>query len=262
MNSFNEIEHHYGKNIHVLNNYFLSTVLARLCSPETIQPAINQLIHLLYSSLITHLVCEEFEVCTQNIPTRMTTKHPSIKLKGTWTNENLKSICVNLARAGTFPSHICYETLHYILKPHHIRQDHIFAARVLNENNQVIGSNLGDAKIGGSIDDSYVLFPDPMGATGNTIVSTIDFYKNANLGKARKYIALHLIVTPEYLKNMADHHPDAIIYAVRLDRGLSPPNILNTTPGTNWDKEKGLDENQYIVPGGGGFGELMNNSFT
>ncbi len=53
-----------------------------------------------------------------------------------------------------------------------------------------------------------------------------------------------------------------MIYALRLDRGLSPPEVFDTVPGTFWEKERGLDDRQYIVPGGGGFGELMNNAYV
>ena len=35
-----------------------------------------------------------------------------------------------------------------------------------------------------------------------------------------------------------------------------------TTPGERWDEESGLSDVQYILPGGGGFGEIMNNSFV
>ena len=51
-------------------------------------------------------------------------------------------------------------------------------------------------------------------------------------------------------------------YALRLDRGLSPAEVFGTEPGTHWDKERGLDDRQYIVPGGGGFGEIMNNAYV
>jgi uracil phosphoribosyltransferase len=70
---------------------------------------------------------------------------------------------------------------------------------------------------------------------------------------------MHLIVTPEYLRRILDDHPDVIVYAVRLDRGLSAPDVLETPPGERWAEERGLNEHQYIVPGGGGFGEIMNN---
>jgi uracil phosphoribosyltransferase len=71
-----------------------------------------------------------------------------------------------------------------------------------------------------------------------------------------------LIVTPEYLKRVTTQHKDLIIYAVRVDRGLSNPAVLKTEPGLKWDQERGLDDTQYIVPGGGGFGEILNNSFV
>ena len=69
-------------------------------------------------------------------------------------------------------------------------------------------------------------------------------------------------MTPEYLKNVHEHHPDLIVYAVRVDRGLSPEEVLHSVPGTHWDEERGLNDKHYIVPGGGGFGEIMNNSFV
>jgi uracil phosphoribosyltransferase len=73
---------------------------------------------------------------------------------------------------------------------------------------------------------------------------------------------MHLIVTPEYLKNVLDAHPDTEIYALRLDRGLSAPEILQIVPGTRWTEERGLDDHQYIVPGAGGVGEILNNAWV
>ena len=93
-------------------------------------------------------------------------------------------------------------------------------------------------------------------------MSALDFYKKSVKGKARKFIALHLIITPEYLSRLTKVHPDLIIYAVRLDRGLSSDEILKTIPGERWAEERGLDDHDYIVPGGGGFGEILNNSYV
>ena len=158
---------------------------------------------------------------------------------------------VNLARAGTVPSHICYSALNYFMNPKTTRQDHISIARNVG---------ISGHKIGGTVDDSIVLFPDPMGATGGTIIEALDLYKQQ--GKARKYVAIHCIVTPEYLKKVQAHHPDLVIYAVRLDRGLSNEKVLKSVPGTYWEEEKGLNDDQYIVPGGGGFGEILNNAYV
>ena len=80
-------------------------------------------------------------------------------------------------------------------------------------------------------------------------------------GDARKFIAVNLIVTPEYLKNLHNVHPDVVVYALRLDRGASSEKVLAQKPGTSWNEESGLTDKQYIIPGGGGFGEIMNNAF-
>ena len=45
-------------------------------------------------------------------------------------------------------------------------------------------------------------------------------------------------------------------------RFFRPPEVLATVPGTRWGEERGLDDHQYIVPGGGGFGEILNNAYV
>lgn len=256
------MEHHYGPQVHFDDSPFISGVLAKLCSPNTYQPEINNLVEFLYRRLISQAVNSEFPVEDFSQPTRMTEMHPEQLLSGTRIDQKQKAVCINLARAGTYPSHICYNFLHYALPAQNIRQDHIFAARTTNNEHHVTGTNFGSLKIGGDVKDSIVIFPDPMGATGNTIVSAIDHYKKKIEGPAKKFIALHLIVTPEYLKKVLTAHPEVVIYAVRLDRGLSPEAVLKAPPGKYWDQEKGLNDKHYIVPGGGGFGEIMNNSFV
>jgi len=259
---YHEVTHHYGKQVHLIDNPFLSGLLAKLCSPETFQPEINRLVEMLYTHLISIAVSNEFEIENFTQPTRMTEYHLQIRLQGQRIASSQKAVCVNLARAGTYPSHICYNFLHFALQPQNIRQDHIFAARITDSQDHVTGAQFGGLKIGGDVHNAHVLFPDPMGATGNTIVSSIDYYKRKIEGTAKKFIALHLIVTPEYLKKVLRAHPEVIIYALRLDRGLSSEAVLKTPPGQHWDQEKGLNDKDYIVPGGGGFGEIMNNSFV
>ena len=63
-------------------------------------------------------------------------------------------------------------------------------------------------------------------------------------------------------RHVRAHHPEVVVYALRLDRGLSPPAVLRTVPGERWDEERGLTDHHYIVPGAGGLGEIMNNSFV
>jgi len=257
-----EVEHRYGDGIHIMSDPCMSSWLAKLCQPATFQPQINTLVEFLYTGLLKSVMNAEFPQKKVRLATRMTTAHPEAPLEAEIFSDQTRVVSVNLARAGTYPSHICYNLLNNILDPQLIRQDHIAASRTTNANDHVIGTTLGGAKIGGDVESAIVLFPDPMGATGNTLVSAVGHYKANVGGRAAKFVALHLIVTPEYLKKMKAQHPDLIVYAVRLDRGLSTPKALANIPGTFWDEERGLNEKQYIVPGGGGFGEIMNNSFV
>lgn len=254
--------HNYGPQVHLVQTPLASELLARLCHPETEQPQINRLVQIMYSHLMGAVIDSQFALEPRQSPTRMTSQHPDQLLQALRIAPQQRAVCVNLARAGTWPSHTCYELLHEVLEPKNIRQDHIFAARKTDPQGQVTGTDLRSAKIGGDIKDAYVLFPDPMGATGGTMTAAISHYKEHIQGPARKFISMNLIVTPEYLKRLLSAHPDVQIFALRLDRGLSPQAVLNSIPGTFWDQEKGLNEHQYIVPGGGGFGEIMNNSFV
>jgi uracil phosphoribosyltransferase len=255
-----EIEHHYGKNVHVLANPFLLSHLARLCSADTTQPWVNELVTTIYQSMLQTIVNQEFATCRADVKTRMYMDHPEAIFRGPVIDQNIPAVSVNLARAGTLPSHLCYTALNYFMNPHLVRQDHISIGRTTNDDSQVTGSHISGHKIGGDVDGAYVLFPDPMGATGSTLCEALSIYKQR--GKAKKYIALHCIVTPEYLKRVTKEHPDLIVYTIRVDRGLSPPEILKTKLGSRWSEERGLNDKHYIVPGGGGFGEVLNNAYV
>ena len=117
------------------------------------------------------------------------------------------------------------------------------------------------AMYSGTVDDATVIFPDPMAATGSSLAGVIEHYRDAVPGQAHRMVAVHLIVTPEYLKRMTSQFPGLDIFAIRLDRGLSEPDVLRSVPGTHWEREVGLNETQYIVPGAGGVGEVLNNAW-
>jgi uracil phosphoribosyltransferase len=256
-----ELDHAYGDRVHILADPFLLTHPAFLCSEGTQQPAINQVVRDLYQYLIKAVMNGELPRVVRHVKTRMAAISPL----GIWTGEvldpDVRAVSVNIMRAGTLPSQVCFDFLNKTLSPRGIRQDHVVMSRVVDATGKVTGSHFGDSKIGGDVDQAYVLFPDPMGATGGSLVQAIRHYKTKVTGTAKKYIAVNLIVTPEYLRKMTTEHPDVVIYALRLDRGASPADVLQTKPGTRWDEESGLTDKQYIVPGGGGFGEIMNNAW-
>lgn len=254
--------HHYGSNFYLLENRYLENLLTRLCLPQTKQPEINRIIERLYLGLIEATVNTCFKTEPARFKTRMSEMHPDSLLQTHVFSEKIKAISVNLARAGTFPSHLCYDFLHQVLPADNIRQDHIFAARTTDQAHHVTGTFLGSYKIGGDKNGAYVIFPDPMGATGGTLVSALDHYEKNVAGESLGYLALHLIVTPEYLKKVLKHSPKIKVFALRVDRGLSSPEILKTELGERWSEERGLNDMQYIVPGAGGLGELLNNSYV
>src|SRR5882762_3223107 len=257
-----EMPHRYGPSVHVLAEPLALTQLARLCAKGTNQPEINLLVGGLYRDLLRVVVNAEFPRRAAATPTRMIDHTPHGVFHGEMIDPEVRVVTVNIARAGTLPSQITYDFFNTLLDPRVVRQDHFVMARVLDEASKVIGARISGSKIGGDVDDAILLFPDPMGATGGSMSTAIEAYQKDVVGKPRKIIAANLIVTPEYLKRITATHPEAIVYALRLDRGLSPEDIFDTVPGTYWDRERGLDDKQYIVPGGGGFGELMNNAYV
>ncbi|HUL58758.1 MAG TPA: uracil phosphoribosyltransferase [Anaeromyxobacteraceae bacterium] len=257
-----EIEHRYGKNVHIVGNPFLLGQLATLCAKGTLQPTINRLVRLLYEDLVRTVLNAEFPRRRVSVPTRMIDSSPAAIFEGEVLDREVRAVTVNIARAGAVPSQVAYDLLNETLDPGLVRQDHIIMSRMLGDNEEVVGAGIGGMKIGGDVDQAILMFPDPMGATGSSLSTAIDTYKKKVPGTPRKIVNMHLIVTPEYVRHMTRAHPDVVVYAIRLDRGLSPPDVLATVPGERWDEERGLDDHQYIVPGGGGFGEIMNNAYV
>lgn len=257
-----EIAHHYGPRVHLLDDPLAWTQLARLCARETIQPEVGRLVRVLYERMAEVVLAAEFPRTRVAVPTRMSVKSPEAVYRGAALDPSAKCVTVGIARAGTMPSQIVYDLLNEVLDPEGVRQDHLFMSRATDAQGKVIGATWHDAKIGRDVDGRILLLPDPMGATGSSINSALTHYKTRLDGTPKSCITMQLIVTPEFIRNVRNEHPETVIYALRLDRGLSPEKVLATVPGAHWDEERGLDEHQYIVPGAGGVGEILNNAWV
>jgi uracil phosphoribosyltransferase len=255
-----ELEHRYGPNVHILGHPYLMTLLAQLCSDGTIQPRANRLISTLYSHLFGIVAGAEFRRRKLAVPSRMIHATPKGVFEGELLDAEQKVVTCAIARAGILPSQVCYEMLNDLMDPRLVRQDHIFMNRVTDAAGKVTGVSLTGSKIGGPVDDAILLVPDPMGATASTMIGLADHYMKHPDGAPARMIAMHLIVTPEYLKRVGNAYPHLPIWAIRLDRGLSPAEVLAQPLGAEWARERGLNEKGYIVPGGGGFGEVLNNA--
>lgn len=257
-----EIKHHYPKQVHLVDNPYLTTLTACLSQESCTQPHFNQLIKNIYRELFITIINNEWPRVPVTVPTRMTLAHPDQSLNSEVCDPKQKAVCVDVARAGMLPSQIFFDQLNEFIDPQNVRQDHFFASRITNSQNQVTHTELNTVKAGGPIDQALVFIPDPMGATGKSLSKIVQHYKENTQGKAKKFISAHLIVTPEFIRTVSVEHPDVILYAVRIDRGFSSPKALASAPGLHWDEERGLNDNHYIVPGAGGVGELINNSFV
>jgi uracil phosphoribosyltransferase len=82
--------------------------------------------------------------------------------------------------------------------------------------------------------DSHVFVVDPMLATGGSAVHALDKLRSAG---ARELALVCLVVAPEGLAAVEEHHPDVPIWAAAVDREL--------------------DENAYIRPGLGDAGDRV-----
>jgi uracil phosphoribosyltransferase len=256
-----EIEHRYGPRVHLLSNPLALTLLAKLAAKGTVQPEVNRLLEALYRMLTAEAVAAEFPRRHVEIPTRMIERTELGVWRGEAVDRETPTAVVAIARGGILPAQIVFDFLHLVLEPIRVRQDHLALGRTVDGSGKVTGADLGSAKIGGSVDGAMVLVPDPMGATGSTLVRVLDHYAE-NHGRPVRTVALNLIVTPEYLRRLRDAHPETVIYAFRLDRGLSAPEVLASVPGERWEEERGLDGHDYIVPGAGGLGEVITNSWV
>ncbi len=257
-----EIPHRYGERVHILADPLSLTMLARLSAKGAVQPEVNRLVIELYSTLMREVIAAEFPRQPIAQPTRMIDVTPRGVWRGDAIATSTPAVVVAVARAGLLPSQAIFDFLNQVLQPEGVRQDHLALARTVDDKGAVTGAGMYGSKIGGPIDGGMLLIPDPMGATGSTISKVVEQYPAETYGKPAKIIALHLIITPEYLLHVTKKHPDVIVYSLRLDRGLSSVDVLKTIPGERWSEERGLTDKHYIVPGAGGLGEVMNNSYV
>jgi len=255
-----ELEHHYGDRVHLVDNPFLHSVLARISSPDVSLPEVLGLLRLAYEMLLG-AASAEFPCTEVELPTRMAEAHPEAGVyRGVVLDPTTKVVICDVVRGGIVPSQVCFERLLSVLPDACLRLDHLHMSRVSDDEGQVVGVDLSGSKVGGTVDDAFLIVPDPMGATGSTLQRVVEHYRE-HYGRPRRVIALPIITTPEFLKVALGDLDDVVVYTGRVDRGLSSREVLDSVPGSRWTEERGLDERGYIVPGAGGLGEVLNNSW-
>ncbi len=255
------LEHAYGPRVAVLDNPFLHTALLRIGQTNTPHPEVLALLRASYTVLAAHGFGAHLPRVWRSEPTRMAEAHGE---QGHWQGQVLdpseRVVILDVIRGGIVPAQVCFELLTHVLPLENLRLDHVNMARQAGPDGHVQSVDLTGSKIGGSTEGVTLVVPDPMGATGSTLVRALEHLQES-FGRPARVLAMPLIATPEFLARVLPAHPELYVVAGRVDRGLSPAEVLETPPGTHWDQERGLDEHDYIVPGAGGLGEVLNNSW-
>ena len=261
LSSGGQLDHAYGERVHLLSDPWALSILSRLSHPDVQAPLFHDLLEAGYRRLL-HAVVDELNTTRVCTPTRMSAAHPDAAYHGVVVDSEQRVTVVDVARGGMLPSYVFQRELLLFMDPAAVRVDHVYMQRIADETGHVVGVETAGSKIGGTVNDSVVLIPDPMGATGSSMVDVVRLYSELPGGAPKRLVTCHLIITPEFLQRLLDANPNVEVYALRLDRGLSPESVLSEKPGTRWSMEKGLDDTDYIVPGAGGLGELVNNAFV
>lgn len=257
-----ETPHAYGPNLHLHGTPLALSMLARLGHPDTHQPEVGRLAARLFEFLFTQVANTELPTDVERVETRMTASHPGEAYEGVVLRRAQRVVVVDVARAGILSAQLFYDRFNEAVDPAGVRQDHMFVSRTTGASGEVTGAAIAAAKIGGPIEGALLVIPDPMGATGGSLCRVLDHYAAIGAGTPARVVFVHLIVTPEYVQRVHAAHPEVSIHAIRLDRAFSSPAALERLPGTLPAEERGLDGHQYIVPGAGGLGEVLNNSWV
>ena len=255
-------DHGYGPRVHVLEDAWTAAATAKLSSPDCTHTELVQVVRALTTRLATTAFGRELPRAERSVTTRMAEKHGEV---GTWRGEAVdpaaEVVVLDVIRGGIIPSQTCFELLSLVHPIETLRLDHLNMQRVAGEDGRVDRVELTGSKVGGSMEGSTLVIPDPMGATGGTILRALEHLKAAH-GTPARLILIPLICTPEFLRAVLTLDVELSVYTARVDRGMSDRDVLASPLGARWAEERGLDDEDYIVPGAGGVGEVLNHSWA
>lgn len=160
-------DHGYGPGVHILEDAWTAAATAKLSSPDCTHTELVQVVRALTTRLATTAFGRELPTSERSVRTRMAEKHGEL---GTWRGEALdraaEVVVLDVIRGGIIPSQTCFELLSLVHPIERLRLDHLNMQRVPGEDGRVDRVELTGSKVGGSIEGSTLVIPDPMGATG------------------------------------------------------------------------------------------------
>lgn len=253
--------HEYGPRVHVNDDAWTQSALARIGAPDVAHAELLALVRAVYTGLAQSALGHELPRVAVEVPTRMAAAHPRAGVyRGPALDPAARVVVLDVIRAGIVPAQVCFELLTSVLPLKNVRLDHVSLSRRVDAQGRIDGADLGGSRVGGSVAGATLVVPDPMGATGTTLITAVE-HLIEEYGRPVRIIALPMIATPEFLRAVLAAFDELVVHTCRVDRGLSPPDVLAARPGALWERERGLDERGYIVPGAGGVGEVLNNSW-
>ena len=126
-----ERRHAYGRRVHILDNLYLLTALARLSGKEVRHPEMTSILRSIYEALLVSVVGQEFPRVRAEVPTRMEDLHPAEGIfRGAVLDPQTQVVIVDVVRAGIVPAQTCFEMLCSVLPPDNVRLDHLSMSRV------------------------------------------------------------------------------------------------------------------------------------
>lgn len=231
-----------------------ATMLTQFCNRQTTKRQKRRLVVDLYKLLTMAVIDELFPKTQVGVYTPMM---ESVGVRSLiladLIDDRTKVAIATPMRAGDLPANTVHDFLENFLGPDCVRQDYQGAGRMTDDNHRVTGTRISYRNIG-PLENRFLLIPDPMGATGGTILQTIEDY-GAHIYGCTNIVVMHLITCPEYIHRITTTLPQVQIFVLRVDRGMSDPDVLASVPGTFRGREFGLNEKDYLVPGGGDIGE-------
>ena len=108
------LEHLYSKNVRIISSAYSQTLLAKLCQENCKLPEMNFLLEKLYEILFYEMSCDLFPLQEVLMDTRMKKYHKEGVFKGNIIKQDTPCVVVDLARAGTYPSHVCFLNLNFL----------------------------------------------------------------------------------------------------------------------------------------------------
>ena len=104
------------------------------------------------------------------------------------------------------PIATCQNVLHHMIDPANVCQDHVIMERTSDDSS---GDRGGSSRQEDRwrCDGAHLIFPDPMGATGSSLSKVIQHYRSEVGCTPASIMTAHLIVTPEFIRNMKSEQP-------------------------------------------------------